>query len=75
MASNYQGKGLARREFHNLSTYLHAQRVEARLIFLMVNFRNTAAASLYRKCGFVDNGKLRLGGSRGPQHIMALPLT
>ncbi|WP_115045203.1 GNAT family N-acetyltransferase [Xanthomonas arboricola] len=75
IASNYQGKGLARRALQNLSTYLQAQRVKASSVFLTVNCRNTAAASLYRKCGFVDNGELYLDGSRGPQHIMALPLT
>lgn len=75
IASKCQGKGLAKCVLQNLAIYLQAQRIKASSIFLTVNCRNTAAASLYRKCGFVDNGELYLGGSHGPQHIMALPVT
>ncbi len=75
IAGQYQGKGLAKHVLQELSQYLRTQGIAAEKLFLTVNCRNTAAASLYRKCGFRDDGKLYLGGQRGPQHIMQMPVT
>ncbi len=75
IASQFQGKGLAKRTLQELRSYLRSQGIEAEKLFLTVNCRNTAAAALYRKCGFRDEGKLYLGGLRGPQHIMHMPVT
>ena len=42
-------------------------------IVLGVNERNTAAATLYKKIGFVDKGEVFIG-QKGPQHIMHLTI-
>jgi ribosomal protein S18 acetylase RimI-like enzyme len=75
IASPFQGKGLAKRTLQELSSYLRAQGIEAEEVLLTVNCRNTAAASLYQKYGFRDDGELYLGGLRGPQHIMQMLVT
>lgn len=74
IAAPHQGKGLARRALRELDQYLRAQHIEAGKVFLTVNCRNTAAAALYRKQGFRDDGLLYFGGPCGPQHIMQMPL-
>jgi ribosomal protein S18 acetylase RimI-like enzyme len=75
IANQFQGKGLAKHTLQELSSYLRSQGFQAEKLFLTVNCRNMRAAALYRKCGFCDEGKLYLGGPRGPQHIMQMSIT
>lgn len=72
IAQQYQGQGLAKAALAQLGDYLCAQGIATQRVYLTVNCRNLAAAALYRRCGFCDEGQLYLGGPQGPQHIMHL---
>jgi RimJ/RimL family protein N-acetyltransferase len=43
-------------------------------IILAVNVKNLAAQSLYKKCGFVDDGERRMG-AKGELVIMSYSLS
>lgn len=68
-----QGKGLAKAALQQLPEFVNTNYPHVDEIVLGVNHRNVAAATLYRKVGFVDNGEVYVG-PKGPQHIMHLGL-
>lgn len=70
----YQGKGYAKTALHQLPDLIKTTFPHVDELVLGVNQRNEAAASLYRKVGFVDNGEVFVG-PKGPQNIMHLPIT
>ncbi len=66
----YQGKGYAKQSLILLPDFVRAHFPHITDIVLGVNLRNTAAQALYKKCGFIDEGR-RMMGKRGEQIIMS----
>lgn len=66
----HQGKGYGKASIRTLMPYLVANYPQFETIYLTVNCKNPGAQACYLKSGFVDTGKIYLGGSAGPQHIM-----
>lgn len=71
---NYQRQGFGFNAFRAIITLLKSDFPQINALKLSVNFRNEAAKSFYRKCGFFDMGKVYHGGSAGPQHIYRMEL-
>lgn len=69
-----QGRGIGTGAMRCLPDYLPPRYPKAARVYLTVNFRNPAAIAVYRKAGFTDDGRVFLGGSAGPQHVMHLDL-
>ena len=58
---NQQGKGYAKQVLVQLPDFIRAQFPHITEIVLAVNKRNIAAQSLYKNCGYVDEG-IRMNG-------------
>ncbi len=69
-----QGQGIGQTVMKQLPKFLERDYPYATQLYLTVNCRNRVAYQCYIKSGFMDSGKLYLGGEAGPQHIMNLPL-
>ena len=69
-----QGRGVATRAVAVLPQLVRRDFPAARSVVLTVNVRNPAARAVYVRGGFVDEGRLYLGGSAGPQHVLRLAL-
>lgn len=69
----HQGKGYAKAALQQLPEFVTTTFPHVDEIVLGVNQGNIAAATLYRKVGFMDNGEVYVG-PKGPQHIMHLAL-
>jgi RimJ/RimL family protein N-acetyltransferase len=69
-----QGRGVASRALAALPAFVRANMPAVRRIVLSVNVRNPAAIRVYTRAGFTDTGAIYLGGSQGPQHVLALAL-
>ena len=69
-AFNHQGKGYAKQSLVLLPDFVRAHFPHGTEIVLGVNLRNTAAQTLYKKCGFIDEGR-RMMGKRGEQIVMS----
>lgn len=69
----HQGKGYAKSALKQLANFVVTTYPYVDEIILGVNERNTAAATLYKKIGFVDKGEVFIG-QKGPQHIMHLTI-
>ena len=66
----YQGKGYAKQSLVLLPDFVRAHFPHMNEIVLGVNLRNTAAQTLYQRCGFIDEGR-RMLGKRGEQIVMS----
>jgi len=69
-----QGRGVARRAVAALPELVRQHHPRARSVVLTVNVRNPTARAVYLSGGFVDGGRLHLGGHLGPQHVLRLDL-
>ena len=69
-----QGRGVAGRAVARLPEVLREHHPAARPVVLTVNVANPVARRVYLSGGFVDRGRLHLGGSAGPQHVLRLDL-
>ncbi len=67
---NHQGKGYAKQSLILLPDFVRNHYPHITEIVLGVNLRNTAAQALYKKCGFIDEGR-RMMGKRGEQIVMS----
>ncbi|MFJ8262163.1 GNAT family N-acetyltransferase [Rummeliibacillus sp. NPDC094406] len=65
-----QGKGYAKKALQLLPQFVKNDFSDIDEIVLAVNVANVAAQSLYKKCGFVDNG-VRTMGKKGELIIMS----
>ena len=70
----HQGQGLGAALLAELPAMLARDYPQARRILLTVNLRNPRARRAYAKAGWRTLPDLYLGGSAGPQHVMALRL-
>lgn len=70
-SANYkhQGKGYALKTLELLPDFMseHIPHIDG--IVLGVNVKNTAGQSLYKKCGYIDEGR-RVMGSKGEMIVM-----
>ena len=69
-----QRQGIATAALRALPAFVTRQHRQAQSVVLTVNVVNPVAVRLYRRAGFVDTGRLHLGGSFGPQQVLVLPL-
>lgn len=70
---HHQGKGYAKQSLLLLPQFVRTQFPHINEISLAVNARNTAAQSLYKKCGFLDEGVKKMG-TKGELVIMSFYL-
>ncbi|MCF2717704.1 GNAT family N-acetyltransferase [Paenibacillus sp. UKAQ_18] len=68
-----QGQGFAKKGLLLLPQFIARHFPHIREIVLCVNARNLSAQSLYRKCGFIDEGNTKMG-QHGLQHILKMSL-
>jgi RimJ/RimL family protein N-acetyltransferase len=66
----WQGRGLGARALDALLDDLARRHPQARRLVLTVDRSNAAALALYRRAGFVDDGRLYHGGRSGPQLLL-----
>lgn len=57
----YQGKGYAKKALMLLPNFLKENLEGVNQIILAVNVKNEIAQSLYKKCGYIDEGERRMG--------------
>lgn len=69
-----QRQGIASAALRALPAFVIGRHRQAESVVLTVNVANTVAVRLYRRAGFVDTGRLHVGGTTGPQHVLVLPL-
>jgi RimJ/RimL family protein N-acetyltransferase len=69
----HQGKGYAKKGMALCPEFVKRHFPTINEIFLVVNDRNLAAQHLYKKVGFIDKGKRRVGPI-GPQTLLHYPL-
>lgn len=70
----YLGRGYAKKALSLLPAFIQFHFQDMTEIILAVNVKNTAAQSLYRKCGFVDSGERRMG-PKGELIVMSYPFS
>lgn len=68
-----QGKGYARAALQQLPAFAKAIDPTLTEVILGVNKKNNKASQLYKATGFIDHHE-EFVGSKGPQHILHLPL-
>ncbi|MFC4618469.1 GNAT family N-acetyltransferase [Camelliibacillus cellulosilyticus] len=66
-----QGKGVATAAMNQLKSFVNREFPECNEIVLAVNHKNIAAQHLYRKVGFNDTGRRKIG-KKGEQFILRL---
>ena len=71
----FQGQGFGARILAELPELARTTFPQIQSVGLTVNCRNTRAYSLYKKCGFCDNGDLYHHRPLGPQHVMILDIS
>jgi len=69
----YQEQGFAKTTLRLLPQFVKRNFNKINEMILAVNLQNKAAQSLYKKCGFVDEGERRMG-SKGELIIMSYHL-
>lgn len=69
-----QQEGIASAALRALPRFVARHHPEAASIVLTVNTTNPVALRLYQRSGFLDTGRLHLGGTAGPQHVLVQPL-
>jgi RimJ/RimL family protein N-acetyltransferase len=67
-----QGRGIATRALAALPDFVAQRLPGVHRIVLSVNVKNPVAIRTYQRAGFVDSGRLYLGGAAGPQHVFEL---
>ncbi|MBA2348266.1 MAG: GNAT family N-acetyltransferase [Solirubrobacterales bacterium] len=72
--ARHQEQGIATRAIRRLVPFVLAHHPRAEAIVLTVNVANPVAAGLYRRAGFLDTGRIHVGGPTGPQHVLVRPL-
>lgn len=70
----HQRRGVAGQALAALPGLVDRELPGAQLVVLTVNVRNSVARRLYLRHGFIDTGRLHLGGGAGPQHVLRLAL-
>lgn len=70
-STNYkhQGQGYARQSLKMLPKFIENHLPHVKRIVLGVNVKNTAARTLYKKCGYIDEGD-RVMGSKGEMIVL-----
>lgn len=68
--NRHQGKGYAKQSLLLLPEFVKEQFKHINEIVLAVNVKNLAAQTLYKKCGFIDEG-VRKMGKKGELIIMS----
>lgn len=70
-STNYkhQGQGYAKQSLQQLPDFIRVHLPHIDTIILAVNVNNTAAQSLYKKCGYIDEG-VRVEGEKGELIVM-----
>jgi|SRR5690625_538270 len=66
---HHQGKGYAKKSLMLLPEFVRVKFPDINNIVLAINVKNTAAQSLYKKCGYLDEG-IRKMGRKGELVIM-----
>ena len=69
----HQGKGYAKKTLQLLPQLVKSEFPEINEIVLSVNVENIVAQSLYKKCGFVDEG-VRVMGEKGELIVLSFYL-
>ncbi|MEX0137547.1 GNAT family N-acetyltransferase [Bacillus cereus] len=69
----YQGKGYAKQSLLFLPDFIRKEYPYINEIVLAVNIKNITAQSLYKKCGFIDEGVRKIG-KKGQLIIMSFYL-
>ncbi|PHE38057.1 GNAT family N-acetyltransferase [Bacillus pseudomycoides] len=69
----YQGKGYAKQSLLFLPDFMRKEYPHINEIVLAVNIKNITAQSLYKKCGFIDEGVRKIG-KKGQLIIMSFYL-
>ncbi len=69
-----QRQGIASAALRELPAFVRRHHRDADLIVLTVNVSNLVAVQLYGRASFVDTGRVHLGGTVGPQHVLVLPV-
>ncbi|HDR7325983.1 MULTISPECIES: GNAT family N-acetyltransferase [Bacillus cereus group] len=69
----YQGKGYAKQSLLFLPDFIRKEYPHINEIVLAVNIKNITAQSLYKKCGFIDEGVRKIG-KKGQLIIMSFYL-
>lgn len=72
--AHVQRQGIAAAALGALPAFVSTHHREAAFVVLTVNVSNLVAFRLYQRAGFVDTGRVHLGGSMGPQHVLVLAL-
>ena len=68
--ARWQRRGHGAAAMRALFQDLAVRHPQARLLALTVSAHNTAALTLYQRCGFDDSGERYHGGHTGPQHLL-----
>jgi len=69
ITKKFLGKGYSKRVVIKLLQTINCFYPNLSSLNLTVNFQNEIAQNLYKKCGFMDTGKIYLQGPVGPQYI------
>jgi RimJ/RimL family protein N-acetyltransferase len=69
-----QQQGIASAALRALPAFVAERYPAAETVVLTVNVSNPVATRLYQRAGFVDTGRMHLGGTVGPQRVLVLPL-
>lgn len=72
--ARFQRRGIAAAALGRLPAFVTAQYPKARSMVLTVNVSNPVATALYQRAGYVDTGRVHVGGTAGPQHVLVLGL-
>lgn len=70
----HQGKGFAKKAMKDLKTFVMKEFSFCNEIVLAVNKRNVPAQNLYKKAGFTDTGRRKMG-KIGEQLILSLSIS
>lgn len=70
IGARWQGRGFGGAAIRELPRVAAKLAPDAGVLLLTVNVRNTDAVRAYLAGGFVDEGRLYLGGGAGPQHVL-----
>ncbi|NOV02178.1 GNAT family N-acetyltransferase [Paenibacillus planticolens] len=68
-----QGNGYAKAALRQLKDFVELHFLEVEEIALAVNLQNPCARHVYLSCGFIDNGRTKMGRN-GLQHILVMPM-
>ncbi|UGQ14587.1 GNAT family N-acetyltransferase [Yinghuangia sp. ASG 101] len=70
IGARWQGRGLGGAAIRELPRVAAKLAPDAGVLLLTVNVRNAGAVRAYLAGGFVDEGRLYMGGDAGPQHVL-----